>query len=116
MTNIVAGFEAYEIRAWQRDGLIIRSSEERHVGRSSRRSRKWIVAIAFSAAALALPDRTEVLAQAALHWDSVAPKTRTVALAPADGLPDGYWRDLMTRMLKWKATSESPLNGPEPIV
>jgi hypothetical protein len=116
MNTFVAGFEAYEVRAWVRDGLIVRPAEGGHARRPSRRSRKWVVAVALSAAALALPDRTEVLAQAALHWDSVAPRTRTVGLAPADGVPDGYWRDLMTKMRQWKATSESPLSGPEPIV
>ena len=75
-------------------------------------------AMAVSLAAYALPDRAVdgTVAQAVLHWDSVAPRIRAIAPSGGDGLPDRYWKDLMGKMRQWKAVAESGVIGPEPIV
>ncbi|MBI3372169.1 MAG: hypothetical protein HY017_10495 [Betaproteobacteria bacterium] len=118
MTIAMRGFEAFEVRAWQEGGLIIRLKSERPNRRPVRRHGKWIVAMAVSLAACVLPNRAidGVATQAALHWNSIAPKIRAVAPLGGDHLPDRYWADLMRKMDKWKSVAESGIVGPEPIV
>ena len=118
MIIAMGGFEAYEVRSWQEHGLVVRFASARRVNQSARRHGKWVVAIAVSLAAYALPDRAidGAASQAALHWDSVAPRIRAIAPSGGDGLPDRYWLDLMGKMRQWKAVAESGVIGPEPIV